>query len=117
MRYLWRSRKREEDEIKTKQKNRISKEEYEELEKWSIASSIKDAYNLDPSKDLSIKIYKGKHKGLIRAEIDFESEDKAKEYMPLDRMWPEITEELLSRDKKFVLFSREEFEKELEFFS
>lgn len=82
-----------------KQKWIITKEEFQQLKQSAIYSLpiLKKAYRLSPTTQISI--YEWFLEGLIRAEVEFESIEKAKNYQPEDRMGKEITDEKEGRDR------------------
>lgn len=88
----------------------ISENEFNELKKLSKGSIIRDSYLVEDDKyDISIKVYHGSHEGLIRVEVEFESEDDAKSFEPYDWMGKEITESELGRDSRLLGVSNDRF--------
>lgn len=87
----------------------MSKKEYEWFILLSSGLILRDCYisRTDPS--FTIKIYYRQFKGLIRAEVEFESESEAKKYKPLSWFGREITNTDLGRDKKLVKLSEKKF--------
>lgn len=94
-----------------KVKREISSEEFITLKEKAIAGITRDSYLLDSG--ISLKIYTGTHQGLIRAEVEFDSEDAAKSFNVPEWFGPEITESLLGRDKKLATLPNEDFQTEL----
>jgi adenylate cyclase len=84
---------------RTGQKFEISEAEYSLFQELSIGEIIRESYIVN---NVSVKVYKGKHKGLIRAEIEFESEEEATTFEPLDWFGEEITNTDLGKDKKLM---------------
>lgn len=89
----------------------ITEEEFNALKKQSLKAILRDSYILQKSPQITIKIYKGVHEGLIRAEVEFESEIEAEKFVPLDWFGEEITETPLGRDKLLISLSDDEFKK------
>jgi adenylate cyclase len=94
-----------------KTKREITAQEFHELKAKAIAGIIRDSYLLDNG--ISLKVYSGTHSGLVRAEVEFNSEDAAKDFQPPTWFGPEITENILGRDKKLAVLSEEDFIAEL----
>ncbi len=92
------------------EKQPISKEGFELLKKSVSRSIIRDSYDISSSPRITIKIYHGDHEGLVRAEVEFTSEEEAKSFVPPDWMGEEITNTKLGRDSELVKLSQEEFE-------
>jgi CYTH domain-containing protein len=83
----------------TKQKRSITKEEFVQLKRSAIHTSpiLRDTYKITPL--LQICIYHGHNTWLIRAEVEFESQEDADKYVPELRMGEEITDEKAWRDR------------------
>ncbi len=94
-----------------KQKFEITKDEFEQLKKYSKQSIIRDAYLISKNPEISIKIYHWEFEWLVRVEIEFENEDLAKKFIPLDWFWEEITNSQLWKDSKLLDLKEEEFKK------
>lgn len=97
------------DLISKKEKLEISKKQFEELKKIAIKYIQREGYKISDEPNVSIKIYHGDFEGLIRAEIEFKSENEAKNFQPLDWMGKEITKSQLGRDSQLVRLNKEEF--------
>ncbi len=93
----------------TKEKKKLTKQEFETLKEQAIASLKRESYIL--SDGATIKVYKGKYKGLIRLEVEFSSESKAKKYVPPKWAKQEITNSPLGKDATLVMLEPEEFKK------
>lgn len=105
-------RKSEENELSRKvEKFQITKEEFELFKTLSIGSIERESYLLD---NISIKVYKSDFEGLIRAEVEFETEEEAKNFTPPTWFGEEITDSVLGKDKKLIKLSREDFLKNIE---
>lgn len=90
-------------------KKTITKDEFKRLKQKSVASIKRDSYQISRNPNISIKVYQDVHKGLVRTEVEFKSEDEARNFKPLDWMGKEITTSPLGRDAKLVKLSKEEF--------
>jgi CYTH domain-containing protein len=95
------------------QKFKITKEEFDVLKVFCTKSLIRESYLLQNNPEISIKIYKEDYEGLIRAEVEFDNENDAREFKPLDWFGEEITENPLGRDKLLISLSKEDFKKML----
>lgn len=86
----------------TKQKRLITKEEFEQLRSSAIHEFpiLRDTYTLTPT--LQICIYHWSNEWLIRAEVEFETQEEASNYSPEDWMEKEITDEREWRDRNLV---------------
>ncbi len=100
-------RKQETSELtRTCQKFEVSKAEFELFKGFAIGSIERESYQLG---DISIKVYKGRHAGLMRAEVEFESEEAANAYNPPDWFGEEITNTELGKDKRLMRLGDGEF--------
>ncbi len=97
----------------TKEKILISKEEFNTLKKFAKESLIRDNYKISDSPNISLKVYHGKFKGLVRIEVEFSSEKEAKNFKPLPWFGKEITNLAIGRDSKLITLSDKEFKKQL----
>ncbi len=89
------------------EKKTISREEFEKLKETASYKISRISYFLEPN--LTIKVYLGDYEGLVRAEIEFDSEIDAKNFIPLDWMGQEITNTKLGKDSKLVKLNQKEF--------
>jgi len=87
----------------------ITKEKFEELKKKSIGGLCRKSYLISENPEISIKIYEGNYRELIRAEFGFADETEAKKFVPPSWVGEEITESKLGRDGKLIALSRKEF--------
>lgn len=94
------------------QKFEITAAEFESFKDHAIASLSRESYLLDG--DISIKVYKGRHEGLVRAEIEFASEQEAEDFTPPDWFGEEITTAPLGRDKHLAFLADKDFKALLE---
>lgn len=86
----------------TKQKRLITQEEFEQLKSSAIHTLpiLRDTYKLSPT--LQICMYHGNNKWLVRAEVEFWTQEEANTYVPQDRMGKEITDEKEGRDRYLI---------------
>ncbi len=91
------------------QKFEVTKEEFETLKKKCKKSIIRESYLLEENPEISLKIYHGNYEGLIRVEVEFSSENDAKEFKPLKWFGEEITDTPLGKDKSLIKLSKDEF--------
>lgn len=96
-----------------KSKKIISVADFERYKTKSIKSITRSSYTIQKSPEISVKIYHGIYKGLIRVEAEFSSESEAKIFVPPDWFGTEITNTILGRDSKLVMISQDDFIKEL----
>lgn len=89
----------------------ISKQESERLKAFSMDKILRDSYQVSDSPKVVIRIYHDKFEGLIRAEVNFQSESESKAFVPLSWMGKEITGTPLSQDGYLLQLTPEEFQK------
>jgi CYTH domain-containing protein len=97
------------DLSRTDQKFEISSEEFEELKKLSKKSLIRESFFIDDNPEITLKVYKGDYEGLIRVEVEFNSEEEAQAFKPLKWFGEEITHTVIGKDKNLVELSKDEF--------
>ncbi|MEK7103006.1 MAG: hypothetical protein AAB870_01515 [Patescibacteria group bacterium] len=95
----------------TKIKESLTLEEFERLKHLSQGEIIRDSYQLSINPSVSLKIYHGQLEGLARAEVEFESESAAKEFIPHEWMGNDITDTPLGRDGRLVHINEAELKK------
>lgn len=95
------------------QKFQITEEEFNFFKSLSTHEIIRDSYLVSENPEISLKIYHGKHEGLVRAEIEFESEKEAKNFKPLDWFGKEISDSPVGRDGRLIQLSEEDFKKQI----
>ncbi len=95
--------------VRRKERIIISKDEFE-----TIVSKLPNQepvlrlhYKLNDQ--IEIKVYQGRHEGLIRAEVEFESVEISTSYKPSFSFRSEITNTKLGRDVRLAQLSDEEF--------
>lgn len=94
---------------RTSEKQEMSKEEFESLMVIASGGIVRDSYLVSEDPEITIKVYHGKYEGLVRAELEFDSVDEAKNYQPEDWMGREVTNSSLGRDSQLLGLSEEEF--------
>ena len=92
-----------------KEKKEISKEEFDKLKQGASESVTRERYNISSNPDIAIQIYHGRFEGLIRLEVEFETEEEAKDFQPLSWMGEEMTGLPIARDGKLIDLTDEEF--------
>lgn len=93
------------------EKFEITEAEFNHFKQHAVGSIERESYIVN---GVSIKVYKEKHTGLIRAEIEFGSEEEASKYRPLDWFGEEITDSPLGKDKKLSQLTTAEFKQLLQ---
>lgn len=96
---------------RTQEKRIILEQEFEQLKQSASEVVERDRYDISEDPKISIQIYKGRFKGLVRAEVEFPSEEAAKAFVPLEWMGEEMTGLPIARDSKLLDLSPEEFHK------
>lgn len=91
----------------------LSKAEFLDLKKIAYSEIIRDSYILLDNRKISIKKYLGRHLGLYRVEIAFDSVKEKNEYVKENWMGQEITNSPLAFDKYLSKLSDDEFREEL----
>jgi CYTH domain-containing protein len=97
---------------RAREKLKISKEEFEQLEQKSDYIVESESY-LVSKKDpiISIKKYKGDFQGLVLAEVNFDSIRAMEEFVPLTWMGAEVTDTSLGKDSLLIDLSRDKFKR------
>jgi CYTH domain-containing protein len=91
------------------EKQEISKEDFDVFKKSASKSIIRDSYKISDTPNITIKIYHGDYEGLIRVEVEFSSEEEAKNFQSYDWMGKEITDTKLGKDAKLIQLTKKEF--------
>ncbi len=94
---------------RTREKKILTQKEFDKLKRGSSEAILRDRYNIAINPDIAIQMYHGRFEGLIRAEVEFDSEDAAKSFSPLSWMGKEMTGLPISNDSKLIKLSDEEF--------
>ncbi|MDO8625425.1 MAG: hypothetical protein Q7R47_05055 [Candidatus Diapherotrites archaeon] len=87
----------------------ISKKEFDALKKFGKSKTVRTSYAISKNPNIKIKVYAGKFRGLVRAEIEFESEKTARRFKPMAGMGTEITHTPLGRDQELGKLGRKRF--------
>lgn len=96
-------------------KRDITKEEFEAYRAQSNQKAIlRERYNISSNPDIAIQIYHGDFEGLVRAEVEFTTEEEAKSFQPLPWMGKEMTGLPIARDALLLEVSRTQLEDYLE---
>lgn len=90
-------------------KKELTREQFESFKKSSSEMIIREQYNLSTNPDIDIQIYHGRFEGLVRAEVEFNSEQEARAFIPPGWMGKEMTRLPIARDSKLLNLSDEEF--------
>jgi CYTH domain-containing protein len=101
----------ESDLVREGSKFEITKGEYEHLKKFAEASIQRDSYKIQEGPKIVLRIYYGDYEGLSRIEVNFDSEDEANLFIPMDWFGKEITGTPLAQDGHLLKLSKEEFTK------
>jgi CYTH domain-containing protein len=109
--YVYEDKSEVSDLERTRTKKELTKEEFEKLKQSSSEAIIRERYNVSSNPDIAIQIYHGRFEGLIRVEVEFNSEDEAKAFTPLSWMGDEMTGLPIVRDSKLLDLTDEEFKK------
>jgi len=90
---------------------KITKDEFEVLKQYSKHNIQRDGFKIQENPRIVLRVYHGEYEGLIRAEVNFDSENEADSFKPLEWFDREITGSPLSQDGYLLQLSREEFQK------
>lgn len=100
---------------KLQEKIHITKEEFERLKERGTHVLMRDSYQLSKKKPLLfIKKYNKDYRGLILAEVLFDSMIEMENFTPLPWMGKEVTDTLLGKDARLIDLDRDTFLKILE---
>lgn len=94
---------------RTKEKKEISEEEFNELKQKASGAIIREKFLIYENPEITLAIYHGRFEGLVRAEVEFDTEDEAKAFIPPSWMGEEMTGLPIARDSKLLDLSDEEF--------
>lgn len=90
---------------------KITKDEFDVLKLYSQQHIQRESYQLQENPRIVLRVYYGEYEGLIRAEMNFSSEEEAKSFRSLEWFDQEITGSPLSQDGYLLELSNEEFKK------
>lgn len=91
------------------EKTKIDKTDFDTLKKSASKAIIRDSYKLSDEPTVTIKIYHGEHEGLIRAEVEFSTEEEAEKFQAFDWMGKEITGTQLGTDAELIQLNESQF--------
>lgn len=92
------------------EKMMISEAEFVALQKIAKGPLARDSYLLQEQPQITVKLYRGAFYGLIRAEVEFLSEEQAQQFIPLPWFAHEIDGSCpLGRDSILVNLTQIEF--------
>lgn len=106
--------------VRTKDRLKITLAEFErllallKLEDPNVLPIVRWSYHIGDAPKFEIKVYKNRHEGLVRAEVEFESESAAQAFSPLAWFGAEITDSLVGIDTQLPDLSQSEFLKILD---
>ncbi len=89
----------------------ITKDEFMALKKLASEAIIRDSYQISKRPDISIKVYYGRFKRLIRVEVEFKNLNEAKRFKPLSWFGNEITNSHLGRDARLLNLKNQDFKR------
>lgn len=112
-RYVYEQKTEVSELERSQEKREISEKEFNTLKKDTSDAIIRDSYLLSKRPHITIKIYRGRFEGLIRAEVEFETPEEAASFTPLPWMGEEMTGLPIARDSKLSHLTAEEFRKYL----
>jgi|SRR3989344_3790749 len=98
---------------RSREKKEINEQEFNQLKEKASEAIIRDRYNISSNPEVAIQIYHGKFEGLVRAEVEFKSEEEAKSFFPFSWMGVEMTDLPIARDSKLLDLTNEEFQRYL----
>jgi len=99
---------------RTRTKKEITKEEFEAIKAESNGKAvIRDRYNIGSNPEIAIQVYHGDFEGLVRAEVEFDTEEEATVFKPLDWMGEEMTGLPIARDATLIELSKSELDEYL----
>lgn len=103
-------RKKDENHLKKESfKIQITRDEYEKLSIFAKYIIERKTIMYSSYPQLKVRIYEGKYKGLMRAEINFLSENEAKAFIPYDWLDKEITDLPIGKDITLLRLSPAKF--------
>lgn len=92
----------------------LTEKEFEKFKEISSDSINRESYHISDNPNISLKIYQGRFKGLIRVEVEFLNQKDAYNFVPLLWFGPEITDSLLAKDSNLLDLTNNEFKNILE---
>ena len=70
-------------------------------------------HQLKSNPEIAIQVYHGDFEGLVRAEVEFDTEEEATVFKPLDWMGEEMTGLPIARDATLIELSKSELDEYL----
>jgi CYTH domain-containing protein len=101
----------ESDLVRNGAKFEITKDEFDQLRNLAKESIQRESYEIQEYPKIVLRIYHGDYEGLNRIEVNFDNEDQANSFTPLDWFGKEITGTPLAQDGHLLKLSKEEFTK------
>ncbi len=99
---------------KSREKVVVTREEFERQKENGTRVLERDSYSISKKNPVvSIKKYKGIYKGLVLAEVEFDSVEEMEDFQPYDWMGMEVTDTPLGKDARLVDLDREGLQKVL----
>lgn len=92
-----------------KEKQEIIEKEFLKLIKDCKKVIIRDSYLINENPNITIKIYQGIYKGLIRAEVEFNNEYEYNNFEIPEWFGKDITNTELGMDARLIKLDREDF--------
>ena len=92
-----------------KEKQEIIEKEFLKLIKDCKKVIIRDSYLINEKPNITIKIYQGTYKGLIRAEVEFNNEYEYNNFEIPEWFGKDITNTELGMDARLIKLDREDF--------
>ncbi len=92
-----------------KEKKEITEQQFLKLIKNCKKVIIRDSYLINEKPNITIKIYQGTYKGLIRAEVEFNNEYEYNNFEIPEWFGKDITNTELGMDARLIKLDREDF--------
>lgn len=108
-RYFYEKKVSLSDLERTREKREITEAEFDRLKEGLGEALIRETYPILSVPKTDIQIYHGRFEGLVRAEVEFDSQAEADAYLPLPWMGAEMTGMPIARDARLLDLSKEEF--------
>lgn len=94
---------------RSREKKEITEEEFNSLKTRAYGSTIRETYLLSEKPKITLQIYQGRFKGLVRVEVEFDSVEEAELFKPMPWLGREITGLSIARDSTMLQLTQEEF--------
>jgi len=99
------------DLIRNSEKIVITKEEFESIGKIAQDFITRDSYLISDDFHIVLHVYHGRFEGLVRVEVEFQSIEQAKKFIPFQWMGNEITSSPLAKDEMLLDLTDDKFRK------